>query len=138
MDAMLGYRDERERLGWFSARMDDVLTFIPARITALLVLLYFSAQGRLTSSITIMLRDGRNRPGFNGGIVMGAMAGGIGIRFEKPGVYRIGDPERPLRDCRDDLIRALRAVTLMAAVLAAIVAAGTVFLLGSWINNIGI
>ena len=138
MDAMLGYRDERERLGWCSARMDDVLTFIPARITAAFLLLYFAVMGRFVPAYTMMQRDGGNRPGFNGGIVMAAMAGGAGIRFEKPGVYTIGDPERSLDEGGPAIFRAVRIVTLMAATTAAIIAVGTLFLLGSWINNIGI
>jgi adenosylcobinamide-phosphate synthase len=138
MDAMLGYRDERERLGWCSARMDDVFNFIPARITTLFLLLYFAAHGRLYKAWAILQRDGKNRPGFNGGIVMAAMAGGIGIRFEKPGVYTIGDPERSLEEGGPDIIRAIRAVALMTAVLAAVIASGTVFLLGLWINSIAI
>ncbi len=85
MDAMLGYRDERIRLGWFSARMDDILNYIPARVTVLLLLLYFTAKGTLGPALRILKRDGKKRPGFNGGIVMAAMAGGCGIRFEKPG-----------------------------------------------------
>jgi len=138
MDAMLGYRDERERLGWCSARMDDVLTFIPARITAALLLLYFAGKGRFSPAYTIMHRDGGNRPGFNGGIVMAAMAGGAGIMFEKPGIYRIGDPARSFDEGGAEIFRAVRYVTFMAAATAAIVAVGTLFLLGSWINNIGI
>mgnify|MGYP001167465246 CR=1 FL=1 len=138
MDAMLGYRDERERLGWCSARMDDILNFIPARITAFLLLLYFAARGRLSPAFSMMRRDGKNRPGFNGGIVMAAMAGGAGVRFEKPGVYTIGDPDRSLDEGGEEIFRAVRCVAIMAAVLTAIVAAGTLFLLGSWINNIGI
>jgi len=138
MDAMLGYRDERERLGWWSARMDDILTFIPARITALLLLLYFAGKGRFRPALVIMCRDGRRRPGFNGGIVMAAMAGGIGIRFEKPGVYTIGDPNRTLEDGGAEIFRAVRCVAAIAAIVTAIVAAGTLFLLGSGINNIGI
>ena len=138
MDAMLGYRDERERLGWFSARMDDVLNYIPARLTVLFLLAWFAAKGRFAPAYTVMRRDGKNRPGFNGGIVMGAMAGGAGVRFEKPGVYTIGDPERSLDDAGTDILRAVRAVTVMAAVFAAILAAGTLLLLGSWINNIAL
>lgn len=138
MDAMLGYRDERERLGWFSARMDDLLNFIPARVTTLFLLVYFATKGRFAPAWAIMRRDGKKRPGFNGGIVMASMAGGVGIRFEKPGIYTIGDPERTLSEGGAGIISAVRAVTMMVAVLAATVAVGTLFLLGSWINNIGI
>jgi adenosylcobinamide-phosphate synthase len=134
MDAMLGYRDERERLGWCSARMDDLLNLIPARITVLFLLLYFLLKGRFIPSYRVMRRDGRNRPGFNGGIVMAAMAGGVGIRFEKPGVYSIGDAGRPLQEGGREILRAVRAVTLMAAMAAG----GTLILLGSWINSMGI
>ena len=134
MDAMLGYRDERERLGWWSARADDLLNFLPARITVLFLLVYFTFRGRFSAAYRIMRRDGKKRPGFNGGIVMGAMAGGLGIRFEKPGVYAIGDAERPLPEGGYEILRAVRAVALMAALFAA----GTLFLLGSWINSMGI
>ncbi|OPY37477.1 MAG: cobalamin biosynthesis protein [Methanoregula sp. PtaU1.Bin051] len=138
MDAMLGYRDERERLGWCAARMDDILNYIPARVTALFLLTYFAARGRFSSAWSIMRRDGKKRPGFNGGVVMAVMAGGAGIRFDKPGVYRIGDPERTLREGGPVIFRAVRCVALTASVLAAILACTTLFLLGSWINNIGI
>ena len=134
MDAMLGYRDERERLGWWPARMDDVLSFLPARMSVLFLLLYFATRGRFATAYRVMRRDGRNRPGFNGGIVMAAMAGGVGIRFEKPGVYTIGDAERPLAEGGAGIRSAVRAAALMAAVTAAC----TVILLGSWINSTGI
>lgn len=134
MDAMLGYRDERVRLGWWPARMDDVLSFLPARMSVLFLLLYFAVRGRFAAAYRMMRRDGRNRPGFNGGIVMAAMAGGVGIRFEKPGVYTIGDAERPLQDGGAGIRSAVRAAALMAAGTAAC----TVILLGSWINSTGI
>ncbi|MDO8873239.1 MAG: adenosylcobinamide-phosphate synthase CbiB [Methanoregula sp.] len=131
MDAMLGYRDERERIGWCAARMDDILNYIPARITALLILLHFAQKGRLSHALRVMRRDGRNRPGFNGGIVMAAMAGGAGVRFEKPGMYTIGDSERTLDEGGADILEATRMVTLMFALIAV----GTLFLLGSLINS---
>jgi len=134
MDAMLGYRDERERLGWCSARMDDVLNYIPARVTVLLLLVYFTTQGRLTQAVRVLRRDGRNRPGFNGGIVMAAMAGGTGIRFEKPGVYSIGDGEKTLDEAGPEILQATRVVTLYFALIAG----GTLILLGSLINSTGI
>jgi adenosylcobinamide-phosphate synthase len=134
MDAMLGYRDERIRLGWFPARMDDILSFIPARVTVLLLLVWFGLHGRFRNAWRMMRRDGRKRPGFNGGIIMAAMAGGCGIRFEKPGVYTIGDPERSLDEAGRDIVTAARAVTLMLAILAG----SAVILLGGWINSTGI
>jgi adenosylcobinamide-phosphate synthase len=134
MDAMLGYRDERERIGWWPARSDDILNYIPARITVLLLLIWFTTRGTASHAWQIMRRDARKRPGFNGGIVMAAMAGGTGIRFEKPGVYIIGDGERTLDEGGSEINRATRAVTLMYAILACCV----LFLLGATINNIGI
>ena len=134
MDAMLGYRDERERLGWCSARIDDILNFIPARITVLLLLVYFTFLGKFSDSVRVMHRDGHKRPGFNGGIVMAAMAGGTGIRFEKPGVYTIGDGKRTLDEAGSDILRACRFVIIAFTILAV----STLILLGSWINSTGI
>ena len=130
MDAMLGYRDERECIGWCAARMDDILNYIPARITALLLLLHFAQKGRYSSALRVMRRDGKNRPGFNGGIVMAAMAGGAGVRFEKPGMYTIGDSERTLDEGGADILEATKTVTLMFVLIAV----GTLFLLGSLIK----
>ena len=119
MDAMLGYRDERARLGWCSARMDDILNYIPARITAFFLLAYFFTKGNGFRAWRVMRRDGKNRPGFNGGIVMAAMAGGCGIRFEKPGVYSIGNGGQSLEVGGPAIIRAVRAVTIAFAATAA-------------------
>jgi adenosylcobinamide-phosphate synthase len=112
MDAMLGYRDERERIGWFSARMDDILNFIPARIAGVLLLMYFGIRGRFSPAFAAYRQDRRKRPGFNGGIPMAILAGGAGVQFEKPGKYRMGIPERSLREGGQEIISAVRAVTI--------------------------
>ena len=134
MDAMLGYRDERERLGWCAARMDDICNFIPARVTALLLLAWFLCTGTARDALRVMRRDRHNRPGFNGGIVMAAMAGGTRTRFEKPGAYVIGDGQRPLKEAGPDILRAARATILLFAVMVCSV----LFLLGTMINSTGI
>jgi len=131
MDAMLGYRDERERLGWCSARMDDVLNFIPARITVFYLLAYFLTERTADRAWRVMRRDGKRRPGYNGGIVMAAMAGGCDIRFEKPGVYSLGDGGRSLEEGGPAVIRAVRAVTIGFAATAA----GTLILLAWLIHS---
>lgn len=134
MDAMLGYHDERKRIGWFPARMDDIFNFIPARLTALLLLLYFALIGRFSDAVRVMRRDGCKRPGYNGGVVMAVMAGGTGTQFVKPGVYTIGDDIRTFDDAGPGIFRAVRFVTITFAVLAG----STLILLGSLINSTGI
>ncbi|HJJ95356.1 MAG TPA: adenosylcobinamide-phosphate synthase CbiB [Methanocorpusculum sp.] len=123
MDAMLGYKDERIRLGWFSARADDVLAFLPARVTGIFLLLYFIILGKVSDAWHILMRDRKKRPGFNGGIPMALIAGGCGIQFDKPGVYQIGSPERSLEDGGKAIIRAMRWTTVLFAL------AGTVLLI---------
>jgi len=117
MDAMLGYRDERERIGWFSARMDDLLNFIPARI----------AGGRFSPAYEAYRRDRWKRPGFNGGIPMAILAGGAGVQFEKPGMYLMGTPERSLKEGGQEIISAVRAVTVTfsLAVMMALIILGS-------------
>lgn len=117
MDAMLGYRDERERIGWFSARADDVLNYIPARVAAGVILAYFAVRGRFRPAWECLRRDGKNRPGYNGGLLMAAIAGGCGIRFEKPGAYTIGEGERRIADASHEIITASRACIAGSALL---------------------
>ena len=119
MDAMLGYTDERYRIGWFSARMDDIFSYIPARITGIFLIVYFSFSGRLRPSLAILKRDRHRRPGFNGGIPMSLIAGGVGVRFDKPGKYQIGDPERSLQSAGPDIIRAIQITTIIFVLVAA-------------------
>lgn len=117
MDAMLGYRDERERIGWASARADDILTFVPARITGVVLLVYFALNGRGREAWDCLRRDRRKRPGWNGGIPMALIAGGVGVAFEKPGVYAIGTAERPLAVAGPAIIRAVRVASIGTALL---------------------
>jgi adenosylcobinamide-phosphate synthase len=115
MDAMLGYKDERKDLGWWSARMDDILNYIPARITGGLLLFYFACKGRFHEAWRTFRADRKKRPGYNGGIPMAIMAGGVGTVFEKPGAYRIGSGERTLEEAGPEIFSAVRVVTLLFA-----------------------
>ena len=126
MDAMLGYRDHRHFIGWFPARLDDVLCYLPARFAGLCLLLWFLLCGRAGAAWRCMRRDGHLRPGFNGGITMALIAGGTGTTFVKPGVYTIGDGERSLLDGGAAIVSAVRGATVIAAVIctAALCAAG--------------
>ena len=117
MDAMLGYRDEREALGWFSARADDVLSYIPARIAGCLLLVWFAFRGRGRAALSILRRDAKKRAGFNGGIPMALIAGGCGVVFDKPGGYRIGDLVHSLENGGRCVIAAVRGATVIFTLL---------------------
>lgn len=117
MDAMLGYKDDRIRLGWFPARMDDILAYIPARITGAVLLLIFLLKGRIKQAWYIFKHDRKLRPGFNGGIPMSLIAGGCGVMFEKPGVYQIGYPEQTLEEGGKTIINTIRWCTVICAAI---------------------
>lgn len=91
-DAMLGYRDaEREWLGKFPARFDDVLNVIPARLTGLLIVLASKLSGGdADRSKKIMFRDAGTTDSPNAGYPMSAMAGAIEVELEKERQYRLG------------------------------------------------
>ncbi|WFN34064.1 adenosylcobinamide-phosphate synthase CbiB [Methanogenium sp. S4BF] len=127
MDAMLGYCDHRRYIGWFPARLDDVLCYLPARFAGLCLLLWFLPFGRAAAAWRCMRRDAHLRPGYNGGITMALVAGGTATAFVKPGVYTIGDGEQSLREGGPAIVSAVRGATVIAALIctAALIAAGT-------------
>ncbi|GLI53736.1 adenosylcobinamide-phosphate synthase CbiB [Thermodesulfovibrio yellowstonii] len=91
LDSMVGYKNERYiNFGWFSAKMDDIFNYIPARITGLLIVLSsfimlgFSSGKR---ALKIILRDGKNHSSPNSGIPEAAMSGAVGIRIGGPNYY---------------------------------------------------
>ena len=94
-DAMWGYRGLRGGVNWewagkWAAWADDVLSWVPARITALLLAL-------VTWSVDLKaLRvEARKTPSPNSGWPMAAMALALRIRMQKPGVYALNATDRP-------------------------------------------
>ena len=131
MDAMLGYQDERFRIGWFAARMDDLLSWIPARICGLVLMIRYLPTGRFRQAYRTLRSDRRKRPGFNGGIPMSLIAGGEGIQFDKPGRYQIGFPELTMREAGPGVIHTLRLATIIFCAIA-----GIALLLFTGMNNV--
>jgi adenosylcobinamide-phosphate synthase len=91
-DSMLGYHDsEREWLGKVPARLDDVLNFIPARLTGLFMILSaFLLGANGGQAWRIVARDAHQTASPNAGIPMSAMAGALGVELEKIGHYTLG------------------------------------------------
>jgi len=114
-DAMLGYRDaEREWLGKFPARFDDVLNFIPARLTGLLIVLAAKLSGdNANQSLEIMQRDAVTTESPNAGYPMSAMAGALGVELEKQGQYNLGAGMRAPHS--NDIKRARNLLTIVVS-----------------------
>jgi adenosylcobinamide-phosphate synthase len=112
-DAMLGYRQgELEYLGKTSARLDDLLNWIPARLAGLGIVAGAWVAGESgRRAWRVMLRDRGRTLSPNAGWTIAAMAGALGIVLEKPGAYRLGGDALPGVDAID---RALR-VTMAAS-----------------------
>lgn len=96
LDAMIGYHGEYEYLGKFAARLDDVLNYIPARVTAFLIVAVAFLFGRGRYAGRILRRDHGRTESPNAGWPMSAMAGALGVRLEKIGFYRLGDEQNQL------------------------------------------
>ncbi len=126
LDSMIGHRGKYEYLGKVAARLDDIVNFVPARMSALLLL----ASGALfrlpvTRGWSIMLRDRGRTESPNAGVTMSAMAGLVGTCLEKPGHYRLGDGLR--EPGTEDIGTAIRiaewAALLGVALVVGVVAA---------------
>jgi adenosylcobinamide-phosphate synthase len=90
LDAMVGYHGRFEYLGKASARLDDALNIVPARITALLLLVAGALLGKpLRRGLAVLLRDGGKTESPNAGRPMATVAGLLGVALEKPGHYRL-------------------------------------------------
>ncbi|WP_311171271.1 CobD/CbiB family cobalamin biosynthesis protein [Halobellus ordinarius] len=105
LDSMLGYRSKP--VGWASARLDDAVIWLPARLTALLIAV---AAGAPTLVLRRRVRGLARRPASpNSGWPMATMAALLPARLHKPGVYDL-DPRdsAPL----PDVATAARAVRM--------------------------
>jgi adenosylcobinamide-phosphate synthase len=97
LDSMVGYHDERyAEFGWASARLDDLVNFIPARLTAVLIwmcaLILGYDAGR---SRRITLRDASSQPSPNAGYPEAAVAGALGIRLGGVNFYSGARVDKP-------------------------------------------
>uniref|UniRef100_A0A7V4G8U3 Cobalamin biosynthesis protein CobD n=1 Tax=Desulfobacca acetoxidans TaxID=60893 RepID=A0A7V4G8U3_9BACT len=140
LDSLVGYKNERYvRFGRAAARVDDVLNFVPARLSAWLVCVMADAAGlKGQEARRILRRDGANAASPNAGRPEAALAGALGVRLGGPARYFgrmvnkpfIGDPGSPLspRHYRQALVLLYGASALMA---------GLTFLI-LWVSGAGL
>ncbi len=97
LDSMVGYRHEPYReVGWASARLDDILNFIPARLTSILIIVgAFILRLDFKKAFQVVLRDAKKHASPNAGYPEAAIAGALGIKMGGPSVYFSRLVEKP-------------------------------------------
>jgi adenosylcobinamide-phosphate synthase len=114
LDSMVGYKNaEFKNIGWFSAKMDTITNYIPARVTAyLMVAVAFILREDWRESYRILQRDKHKTASPNAGYTISAMAGALNIQLEKQGYYTLGDDHGI---SYEHILKALRVMAVTAA-----------------------
>lgn len=121
LDSMIGHRNARyEDFGWASARFDDLVNLIPARLTGAL----FALVSGTGAAWVCMWRDAGKHRSPNAGWPEAAMAGALGVRLSGPRAYGAeitpepwvneGAPDPKAQDLQRGLLHYARAMVLLA------------------------
>ena len=139
LDSMIGYKTERYKdFGCWAAHIDDIANYIPARLTAILMVL---ASGRL-GLLQFVWKNGRNHASPNSGYPEAALAGILNCRFGGPHYYfgelfdkpYIGENERVLTT--GDMKKAVRVNRTAEIIMFAIVLAVSLWGAFCWLQDI--
>jgi len=128
LDSMIGYRTERYfYFGKFAARLDDVFNFLPARLTALVMIVAASLlKLRARLAAKVVWRDHANHLSPNAGYPEAALAGAFGIRLGGPSTYfgkqvakpYIGEEATPVKI---EMLKEARSLCLVTAILSLVI-----------------
>ncbi len=130
LDSMVGYKNERYKaFGWASARLDDALNYLPARISSLLVAISCWVLGlRPLRALKSVIRDAHQQPSPNSGYPEAAFAGALGVQLGGENSYQgrrvrkalLGDAVHPLSLGIAQKAVKLMFVTSFAALLSGV------------------
>jgi adenosylcobinamide-phosphate synthase len=134
MDSMIGYKTPRYlEFGWCGARLDDVMNYLPARMTWLLISALAAVLPRCSGqkAFVMGLQQHAVLPGPNSGWSEAATAGGLQRKLVGPIWMQqrlvtetwLGDADDPPVETRDDLTRAVMLITMTGMVGAAVAVA---------------
>ena len=122
---MVVFKDPKHiHIVWFSATLDTIINYIPARLTAILIVIASAILGEdYKNAWAIAHRDHAKVPSRNHGWQMAAMAGALRVQLEKPGQYVIGDqieeltPNKIMRSIKIRNVAIILFVLLMLPIL---------------------
>ncbi|MCL2114784.1 MAG: cobalamin biosynthesis protein [Methanobrevibacter sp.] len=120
LDAMVAYKNQKYMLiGYFPAKLDDLLNYIPSRFSGLMVIISaFLLNLNWRNSYFIFKRDAKNCPSPNSGYTMSAAAGALEIQLKKEDVYTLGDENQELMiDHIDKAIKLSRISILLSVIV---------------------
>lgn len=123
LDSMVGYKDpEHANIGWFSARLDTIANYIPARLTAfLMIVAAWLLHENWRGAWRILRRDKDKTKSLNAGWTMSTIAGALSIRLEKRGFYTLGDDSNALSPKHvPQALRIMKLTTCLFGVLIVI------------------
>lgn len=119
MDSMLGYRGRYEYLGKATARLDDLVNLIPARLAAMLIVMAAWLPGLSAKRAwQTMWHQHSLTESPNAGWTMSAMAGALGVELQKAGHYKLGKSLTPVGPTQiRQAVAVMRRVALLSFIL---------------------
>lgn len=130
LDGMVGYHGKYEYLGKFASRLDDMLNLVPARLTALLlVLATFLSRRNGNTSWRVALSEHAKTESPNAGWPMAAVAGALNVQLEKAGRYKLGKVNTPMVPETIDASLELMQIAMLVWVLICFTVGGIYFVL---------
>ena len=139
-DSMVGYKNEKYMdFGKFSAKLDDVANFIPARITGILIVISAMILGYdYKNSLKIFIRDRKNHSSPNSGHAEAGVAGALGVQFGGRVSYFGKEVDKPvigdkikdfeLEDIKKN-IKIMYATSFLSLVMFLVISLGICFLI---------
>ena len=140
LDSMVGYKNEKYMdFGKFSAKLDDVANFIPARITGILIVIASMILGYdYKNSLKIFIRDRKNHSSPNSGHAEAGVAGALGVQFGGKVSYFGKEVDKPvigdkiknfeLEDIKKN-IKIMYATSFLSLTVFSVISLGICFLI---------
>jgi adenosylcobinamide-phosphate synthase len=131
-DAMIAYHSEEyEHFGKFTARLDDLLNWLPARLAGFLLVLSAGLCRLDMGNAFRAMRSQHSRTSSpNAGWTMAAAAGALGVVLEKPGHYRLEGGRRP--PAAQDIARAARLLSA-SLLFCLLCCGGVIIVINTWL-----